>query len=74
MLTAWWMQTEEFKIEKAVEAKVEIAVMPSILLWAAGSAGLGGLTYVFTEKALPSALVGGAVFSVWPIMRYMSKR
>jgi hypothetical protein len=73
-LTAWWIQTEEFKIEKAAEAKVEIAVMPSILLWTAGSAGLGGLTYVFTEKVFPSALVGGAVFSIWPIMRYMSKR
>jgi hypothetical protein len=73
-LTAWWMQTEEFKIEKAAEAKLEIAVMPSILLWLAGSAGVGGIAYIFTGKALPSALVAGATFAVWPIMRYTYKR
>jgi hypothetical protein len=73
-LTAWWMQTEEFKIEKAVEAKIEIAVMPSILLWTAGSAGLGGLTYVLTENKPASLIVGGGMFSVWPIMRYISRR
>jgi hypothetical protein len=73
-LTAWWMQTEEFKIEKAAEAKLEIAVMPSILLWLAGSAGVGGIAYIFTGKALPSALVAGATFTVWPIMRSTSRR
>jgi hypothetical protein len=73
-LTAWWMQTEEFKIEKAAEAKLEIAVMPSILLWLAGSAGVGGIAYIFTGKALPSALVAGATFAVWPILRYAPRK
>ena len=71
---AWWIHPKTFTIESAAEETIEVPVLPSILLWAAGSLSVGGVTYLATKNTPASLLLGGGMFSIWPIGYYILEK